>query len=133
MFDTNGENCPVKYLKIYWSNSTAFFQRPQKVTDEDMSVWYCKQAVGLNAVGNSMSNICEKVGLTTRYLKLCIQAITVMRLRDGGVDPNDIVRKPFLRVWGLQLKDTTVTLDLVLFSWTRFVSHKHHLWRHSFL
>lgn len=95
MFATNGEDCPVRSLKFYLSklhpDSDAFFQRPKILHDKNVAIWYCKQAVGRNSIGNYMSTISVKAGLKTRYTNHCIRATTVTRLRDGGIDPHDIV------------------------------------------
>lgn len=95
MFATNGPDCPVTSLKFYLSklnpDCPAFFQRPKSLTDKNVAVWYCKQAVGRNAIGTFMSVISDKAGLKNRYTNHCIRATTVTRLRDDGVDPQDIV------------------------------------------
>lgn len=85
----------MRSLKFYLSklhpDSDDFFQRPKKLVDKNVSVWYSKQAVGRNTIGTFMSTISAKAGLKTRYTNHCIRATTVTRLRDSGIDPHDIV------------------------------------------
>lgn len=95
MFATNCDDCPVQSLNFYLSklhpDCPYLFQLPRTDKATGSTVWYCKKASGVNAIGGFMAKISDEAQLSKRYTNHCIRATTVTQLRDGGMDPQDIV------------------------------------------
>ena len=86
------ENCPVESFEAYMSHlhpeEPSFFTKSLKKKDKD--IWFGKQKMGKNKVGNMMKQISKEACLSKIYTNHCLRATTATILARSGVQDRDI-------------------------------------------
>eukprot|EP00057_Strongylocentrotus_purpuratus_P018990 XP_011673464.1 PREDICTED: uncharacterized protein KIAA1958-like [Strongylocentrotus purpuratus] len=93
MYSTGRADCPVASFKKYHSKLSergdALFQTPKTFTPS-CGPWYKKTPLGKNSLGNKMSTISKKAGLSKVYTNHCVRATCIRILDTGGFASRDI-------------------------------------------
>ncbi len=66
------------------------FQKPAKNFVFESQVWFTKELLGKNTLGDMMKKISQKAGLKKTYTNHCVRATTVTDLYQAGVDTQQI-------------------------------------------
>lgn len=95
MYENEGPFCPVKSFEKYLSKLNPglsdFFQRPLKNVQENMEVWYCNRAVGVNMLSSFMARMSDEAKLSKRYTNHCIRAHVTSTLHSQGFSSRAIM------------------------------------------
>ena len=94
MYEVESALNPVRayelLLKKLNPQNQNLFQKPMKNFVYDDPVWFTKEVLGKNTLGNIMKNISRKAGTKKTYTNHCVRATTVTDLYQAGVDTQQI-------------------------------------------
>nr|XP_055023105.1 uncharacterized protein LOC129413436 [Misgurnus anguillicaudatus] len=100
MFASPGDPlCPVDSFKKYLSkcpeNARAFYLHPRRIplcNLKGTEVWFTREPMGLNYLGNMLKHICEEVeGISQMYTSHNLRSTAVGRLSDAGIESRQIM------------------------------------------
>ena len=80
-----------KYLNKLNPENENFWQRPKRVFNREMLVWYDNCAVGKNTLNNFMAELSKDAGLSAKYTNHCIRATCITALDQKGVEARHIM------------------------------------------
>ena len=93
MYATGDKDCPVKSFKKYLEklnpNCEALFQTPNPSAPES-GLWYKNMPCGVHTLGNMMSTLSKKAGLSRSYTNHCLRATCITILDSRGFTSREI-------------------------------------------
>ena len=97
IYETGGEKCPVHLFELYKAKLNPYindlWQRPRVLKSyEAKEIWYMKVPHGENHIGDMMSTMSKKYGLSQRYTNHCLRVTSLQKLDDERVEGRHIIR-----------------------------------------
>ena len=95
------------------SQCSALFQRPKKNADDEQSIWYDNQCVGIHTLSNKMKSISRLAKLSRDYTNHSIRATSISILDECGFEARHIMcvsghkSETSIRSYAAKINDST--------------------------
>ena len=96
MYETGTDRCPYKTFLLYKSKlnpkQKSLWQRAKTTCSPTDAIWYVNAPIGVNTLGNMMSKLSVKYGLSQKYTNHSLRVTSLQALNDANIEVRHIVR-----------------------------------------